>query len=192
MHLSVEKSKAWSDFHWRTHIIRYILLRGVSAKLYTVLEFLSTRPLFFFQWWADGSPFCGSGFSDNTVYEFHYVLDRLQALCLSAAVRKWNCSQWKCGVHLWLQNVATLIGVWNKRCAFKKGSHISPPPSQASTIILSFGCCSTNTRWLTESFFFNVNMSRLERNEINPGWGVSFISVYFTRFKSVQGRLHVD
>lgn len=51
------------------------------------------------------------------------MLDRLRALCLSAAVRNWKCPQWKCGVHLWLQNVATLISVSNKRCAFKKSSH---------------------------------------------------------------------
>lgn len=49
----------------------------------------ATPPHFFpLQWRADGSAFHGSGFSDNTVYEFHYVLGRLQALCLSPAIRK--------------------------------------------------------------------------------------------------------
>lgn len=67
-------------------------------------------------------------------------------------------------VYLWLYNVATLISVWNKHCAFKKGSHSYFPTSacQAANMesMLTLGYCDPDTRWSAESFFDKTRLRR--------------------------------
>lgn len=110
-----------------------------------------------FQWWADGRPFHGSRFSDNTVYEFHYVLGSLRALCLSAAIRKWKGWKLKIGNRCSLF-VTMLISVWNKNCALKNGFTrlysrlFSISPLQRRRF--EFG--SANTRWIKFLFTRSV------------------------------------